>query len=316
VVASAAMKRLGRRLPVWAVLLVAAHAWGSAPVLTGLYRVGNLGIVDFSIQEGRVIGKLKLASGCPVASDVQVVTGNFEGTVFVGEVLLCQDGPSCAEKKYPVLGVAHDDSVVATVKLDTGCHSSALNDRQLAIVPASIDEKRKVLDGVSGSAAAVAAKNTSKKTAEEQATEAFEAGQQALEKGDYSAAREAFGRAVAYDDAKWYLHFGLGVARVHLADPTGAIESLERALALAVRSKTDASMLSQIHYNLACAHTALGHKKEAIASLRTMSRLPPNPEIVDRIDSDTDLAGLRAEPEFRKVVAELRVAREKTRKPK
>lgn len=307
---------LRRARLAWLLLLGPGPVLAAAPVLSGLYRVGSLGVVDFSMQEGRVIGRLKVALGCQVPADTQVLTGSFEGTAFAGEILLCQDGPSCGDKKYPFLGIHHDDEVVARVKLDTGCHSPGLDDASLKIVPASMEEKKKALEG-GGSAAAVAAKNsTNKKTAEDLVLEALKSGQQALDQGDYAAARDAFARATSYDDSKWYLHFGLGVARLHLSDPTGARESIERALALALKGKEGPDTLAQLHYNLACTNLALGKKNEAMQSLRAMARLPPVPDIVDHLNTDTDLAALRDDPEFRKLVAELRVAREKTRKPR
>lgn len=312
------MTRLVGRLGGLALFAFAMPVLAAAPVLSGLYRVGDLGVADFSIQEGRVVGKLKAPGACTISPDVQVVTGAFEGSVFVGEVLLCQEGPSCgAEKKYPVLAVWRDDAVVGSVKLDTGCKSAALAARTLKISPASVEEKRKILEGVSGSAAAVAQKNATKKgNTDGQADEALEAGYKALASGDYALARDAFGRAVSYDDSKWAQHFGLGVARLKLGDPSGGLESLDRAVSIATRASVDAQFLTQIEYNQACAQLALGRKKDALGTLKTMSKQGVSADILDALDHDPDMAGLRSEVDFRRIVADMRLAREKARKPK
>ncbi len=311
------MHRVGR-LGGLALLALALPAVAAAPVLSGLYRVGELGVVDFSIQEGRVVGKLKAQGACAISPDVQVVGGAFEGSVFVGEVLLCQEGPSCgAEKKYPVLAVWRDNAVLGNVKLDTGCTSAALSARTLKISPASVEEKRKILEGVSGSAAAVAQKNAGKKgNTDAQADEALEAGYKAMASGDFALARDAFGRAVSYDDTKWGAHFGLGVARLKLGDPSGALEALDRAQAIGLRGNLESQLLTQIEYNQACAQLALGRKKEALGTLRTMGKQGVSADILDALDHDPDLAGLRSEVDFRRIVADMRLAREKARKQK
>lgn len=314
VLACFSMNRRGSNLPALAALLTALPAWGAAPILTGLYRVGRLGIVDFGKSENQFVGTLKQSSACGFPQGVRVVSGSLEGSVFVGEVLLCQDGPSCAERRYPVLGIVHGSAVVAEVKLDPGCRSLALRERTLEIVPATAEERKRVVEEL----ALGGSKNALRKSAEELATDSFSDGDRAMARGDYSAAREAFGRAAAYDDSMWEYHFGLGAARVNLEDPKGALDALNRALSIAQRVRADASSLVQIHYNLACAYAKLGRKKEALESLRTLARLPVSAHVVDSLDGDPHLASLTSDAEFERIVSELRRARprERQRKPK
>ena len=46
------------RLLVWSGLLCATQAAAAPSALTGQYRVGDLGTLDFSLQDGRSIGRL------------------------------------------------------------------------------------------------------------------------------------------------------------------------------------------------------------------------------------------------------------------
>lgn len=323
VVTSPSMKRLEWRLPAWAAVVISAHASGAAPMLTGYYRVGvgKLAVVEFSIPEGAPnsrVGKSKLSSNCAVKPDAQVVTGSLEGNVFVGEVLVCQEGPSCSPRKvFSVLGVVRDDSgaMVATVKPDTNCSSPSLKNFTLELVPATREEKNRVI-GESSTAEAVAkGKKSDEKSDEKQESDGL-AGKEAWNRGDFAAARDAFLLAIANNPGSWEFQLGLGAARIKLADFGGANESLERALTLAQRARAKPSEITDIYYNLACAQAGAGRKKEAIGSLRTMATFPLDSRIVEGIDLDADLASLRSDPEFRRLVGELRTPREKGRKPK
>ena len=135
-----------------------AAAAAPTPVLSGLYSVGELGLVQFSMVDGKVVGKLKSSAQCIFPADTQVVSGVFEGSVFVGNVTLCQTGAGCAvQRSYPMLGVSHDDAIAGWIRLDAPCQSPALDGRSLFFRPATAEEKQKVAS--ESSAAVVAGKN-------------------------------------------------------------------------------------------------------------------------------------------------------------
>jgi len=72
-----------------------------------------------------------------------------------------------------------------------------------------------------------------------------------------------------------------------------ALEPMERAAKLA-------SDYGEVHYDLACIRLAAGLKAEALAALKTALEL--NPKLKKQAVVDNDLMGLRATPEFKKLI--------------
>lgn len=295
-------------------LAFAANAATPAPVLSSVYHVADLGLVDFSMAGGEIIGRYKASGACAFAPDSQVVSGTFEGNVFVGWVAVCQEGLGCdAERKVPLLAVWHGDELLGTVHLSAGCSSPALERNLVLFRPATVDEKKTVIEGTS--AAALATKNA-KKDPVQQLTDMTQAGQQQLERHDYRSARATFESALAYRNDYWPALVGLGVAQVKLKDPSQGLETLDRALTLSQKGGAPAAYTALIHFNIACARAQQGRKKEALNALSVAVKTD-GASVLEDLTTDADLAGLRSDAEFRRLAEQAKTARDRAaRKPR
>lgn len=282
--------------------LVAAQSAEAAttPVLSGLYSVGELGLVQFSLENGKVIGKVRSSAQCVFPPDAQVVTGAFEGGVFIGTVTLCQTGAGCAlQRSYPMLGVAHDDAVAGWIRLEPPCQSPALDGSSLFFRPATTEEKQKVAS--EASAAQVAGKD--KNDPAVQAEEAIVDGMRLLQDSKFGPAREKFRQAMELDDTRWDASNGYGLTQVKLGHPEQALEYFDKALTLAQR-KTSAANVAAVHYNRACAQVAMGDKKGAVATLKTALRVGGVANLIDSLTDDADLNPLRSDADFKRLLAD------------
>src|SRR5438270_7868006 len=128
---------------LFAAALVAGGARAATPTLTGLYRAGELGIIDMqALEGGRMVGRYKGAGSCRFKPEIQVMSGVFEGDVFLGTVFVCQEGPSCEhEKTFPFLAVLHDGALAGDVKLDVGCSSPGLEGKRLNVGVATGEDR-------------------------------------------------------------------------------------------------------------------------------------------------------------------------------
>lgn len=282
------------KLLVWGGLLYACSVTAAPTSLTGLYRVGELGTLDFSVQEGRSVGRFKEGGVCGFAPDTAIVSGVFEGSVFIGSAVLCQIGQACEKtKSAPLLAVWHDDALVASIKLSASCSSLALSDHRLVFSLATAVPKVKA-PGL---------------------RELYKAASEKLSNGDFEAARDQFQRVLSQDDPTYALgaRIGLGVAQVNLKDYGAAVDNLEKATNLAQRLKAN-DVAAEASFNLACAQAQLGRKKDAIASARQAVMLGKPGQYVDQLERDEDLSAIRDEPEFRKLAADARLQRDPRRR--
>ncbi|MFZ5440033.1 MAG: TPR end-of-group domain-containing protein [Myxococcota bacterium] len=288
-----------------ALALVSLTAAAATPTLSGLYAVGELGLVDFSMSDGKIVGKLRSSAQCVFVADTPVVTGSFEGNVFVGTVTLCLEGAGCpAQRSFPVLGVHHDDAVAAWIHLDSGCTSPALEDRKLFLRPATVEEKQRVLGN--SSASAVAAKQV-KGDAAAIAAEAILEGNRLFQDQKFGPAREKFRQAMEADPTRWEAVTGFGLMELKLGFPERALEHFERALTVAGARRASAAQLAQIHYNKACALVATQDDKGAVTSLRQAVKL--GGVTLDDLLNDPDLNPLRKDAGFKALVAEVRTSK-------
>lgn len=132
---------MNSRLVLLAV--VASSAFGADPALSGLYSAGEVGLIEFTSDDGAVVGKLKTGGQCAWQPGTPVVQGGFEGNVFVGQIMLCQQGPSHCQptQNYPLLAVNHRGAVAGFIHLQPGCQSPALDLGSLLIRPATLEER-------------------------------------------------------------------------------------------------------------------------------------------------------------------------------
>lgn len=295
-----------------ALCLLCSTALGG-PALAGLFSGGELGLLDFSTTDGKVVAKFRKGGSCNFRADTQVLTGVFEGNVFVGTVLVCQQGPKCEpEHTYPFLGVWHESTLSGDVKLDSTCQSPGLADKRLNIVIATAEEKLSLRPETNSAALIANSKPISKREQQEMVEKALVLAQKKMKEGDFRAAAQAFERGISYSDENWAAHAGLGVAELNLKNTEKAVTSLQRALQLTKGAKISERDLGDLHYNLACALSRSGQKREALQNLSKAVKMLPAESMVDQLDQDRDLDSLRGDQEFRRMLADARIARERS----
>ena len=294
------------------VLLFWSTAWG-APSFTGLWNAGDLGLLEFSAAvEGKLVAKFKRGGQCNFRPDTQIVTGAFEGNVFIGSVLVCQVGPSCQpEATYPFMAVWHENSLTGDVKLVSSCRSPGLDQKRITIAVATAEDRLQVRQETGSAALIAASKPISKREQQDQAEKTLMAAARKLKEKDFKTASQLFERGIGYNDDNWAAHLGLGVAELNMQIFEKALASMQRALQLTKGARVNDSELGDLHYNLACAQSRSGMKREAMQSLVKAVKLKPQGTIADDLDSDHDLDALRTESDFRRLLADARVARER-----
>jgi hypothetical protein len=294
---------------------VLANAAAAAPAITGLYRAGELGVVDMQTIEGRIVGRYRGGGSCGFKPDIQVISGNFEGGVFLGTVFVCQEGPSCErEKTFPFLAVYHDGALAGDVKLDVGCSSLGLEGRRLNIAMASSEDRFLIArDQEGSSASAIAAKNANKKENEKRAQEAFTEAQVKYMEKNLIAARSALERSITYDDSEWQPYELLGVVELQLNNAAKGLESLQKAVKLATNAKqhiTD-EKTGELFYDLACAYSRNARKRDAVNALRQAFKVGDLGSLLGGLNDERDLDSIREEPEFKRVVADAKANKDK-----
>lgn len=287
--------------------LAGSSVLAATPALTGVYQVGELGLVEFSTEGDSVVGRYRAGGGCGFEPDLKVVTGAFEGGVFVGTVLLCQDGPRCPPRRsFPILAFFRNERMIGSVKFEPGCASRSTDDRRLLFSPATLEEKQILSTAASASDVAMQKGSLDPLAA---AAEAVRAGERRLEAGEYLRARREFDLAVQYDKLNAKAWMGLGVAQIKLGEHEAAIASLQRAQVLIQqREGARSNLFAQAQYNLACVYAQERRKKEAFRALSRAAQLM-GPELLEQLDHDPDLGPIRGEPEFSRLAAELRTQR-------
>lgn len=305
------MGRSCRNVAVAVVLTFACAsfpAWAAAPALApGLYRLGGVGIIDVSVSDGQVVGRLKATEEChEIALDSTVLTGAFEGNLFVGAVTVCQAGASCVpQKSYPFLGFSVDEQLVGSIKLDPGCTSVAIDAGSLQITSATAEDRQKLLGDKGGSAANVAKKDPDARTVESAISEST-----ALVKdGKYTEALAILRAAQASDPDNVSVLYLTGVAHASLRQPRAAVEPFRRAASLARARKLAPRLVGEIHFNLACALAQEKRSKEAIEALSTgFEYAGESGFTLDDLLKNPDLAPIRRDREFQALTARVRLA--------
>ncbi len=287
------------------VLSISVNA--APPELSGFYDAGDLGYVELVQQGSRLIGRVVAGGKCGVTPNINAISGVIEGNVLVATVLLCQEGPKCRPQQvYPWLAVHRNRTLVGRIQFRAGCRSPASSHGQI------------VLRAVTGAEAQGLSQKRTLSAGRGQSTSTarliqgwLEVGQASLNRGDYAAAIDLFRLAVAYDESNAVALLGLGVAQTKLKDAQGAVESLGQAIELSKSSRASATLIAQMYYNLACAESQMGQRREALASLREAIATGGEFQLADELETDPDLIPIRSDPEFRRIVSDAKRAREK-----
>ncbi len=276
---------------VFLLLVLAGPALADARELSGRYVGEGLGAVELSSRDGRVVARYVAGGSCPFQPEQEVLTGTFEGNVLVGTLALCQRGVACQDRTYSVLAFFHPDdrSLVARVKLESGCSSPALQGTLLRLAPAPVEggtpvagEPRRPLDA-----------GTRQKL-----ERALRRGQDAFDRSRFDEAAGFFEEALRYDPGFWAAHFGLGVAEFKRGNTAAAIREYERVRVLEPG-------LADTYYNLACAHARLKDRAQALAFLQqAVERGFDQAEVMAH---DADLGGLfREDLEFQRLLEQVK----------
>jgi hypothetical protein len=275
--------------------------------MNGLYRVGGVGIVDVTVVDGQVVGRLKATEECPdIPLESAVLRGAFEGSLFVGQVTVCQEGANCvAQKAYPFLGFWVDEQLIGSVQLEASCTSPALESGTLLVTSASAEERQRLLGDKPGSATDVAKKGGGQRSSESAIAE----GTELVKNGKYSEALAFLRDAQTQDPDNVSVLYLMGVAYANLKQAKNAVEPFRRAAELGRSRKLAPSLVGEIHFNLARALVQEKRYKEAIAALNsgfdyageagfTLDDLVKNPE----------LAPIRRDKDFQTLTARVRLA--------
>lgn len=296
-----------------AFFAITSSVFAATPNLTGYFRAGELGVVDVSTNDGRLVARYKGIGKCGFKPDMQILSGNFEGDVFLGTVFVCQEGPSCEkEKTFPFFAVYHEGALAGDVKLDVGCASPGLEGKRLNIAVATAED-RLLLTHDGDSASSIAGKNSNKKDLERLAKENATQGLIKMKEQNFTAARNAFERAISYDDSDWKTWSYLGQAELQLGNAAKGLESIQKAIVVAQKARVQltGTEMGDLFYNQACAQSRNGKKREALNSLKSALRVGNAAELIENAQQDGDLAALRDEPEFKKVLADARSKKDK-----
>ncbi|MBK7860560.1 MAG: hypothetical protein IPJ65_18565 [Archangiaceae bacterium] len=303
------------RATVAVAILAAFPTLAAPPALSGLYRAGDLGVVDLqSAEAGRLVARYKGAGSCAFKPEMQVLSGNFEGDVFLGTVFLCQEGPSCdREKVFPFFAVFHEGALAGDVKLDTGCSSRALEGKRLNISMATAEDRLLINQELDNSASSIATKNANRKELEKLARESLTQGLLKLKEQNFAAARTQFERSLTYDDSDWKTWSYLGQVELKLGNVQKGLESIQKAVVVAGKSKphiTDEEM-GDLFYNQSCAQSRNGKKREAVNSLRNALKVGDVATLLPSAQQDPDLDAVREEPDFKRALVDAKNRKDK-----
>jgi hypothetical protein len=290
-----------RRLFIIFAFVAAATALGAEPVLPTSSDWGS-GSVRWQVETGRVRGFLS-GGECPSDGAGPAIEGRWQGDVLVGTVKLCQRGGGCADKAFPLFAfyMHSDGSLVADVKLDKDCSSPALKDGRLVLTAhlsepspqtqtqtsAPKENRREHRRGNSPSS------SNSTQPASATLSGHLARGQQSLDRGDGQAAYDEFMLALDAQEDLAGAYLGLGESEMLMGKPRSALREYRKSLAARPDKVT--------YYNLACAQVKLNSRTEALDSLKKAIEL--GYDNAAALTKDQDLAPLREEPEFQRILA-------------
>ena len=304
------------KVTVAVAFFIAFDAAAATPTITGLYRAGELGVVDMQTTEpGRLVARYKGAGQCAFKPEMQVLAGNFEGDVFLGTVFICQTGPTCEkEKTFPFLAVYHEGALAGDVKLDVGCESPGLEGKRLNIAVATAEDRLLISQDGDNSASSIAGKNANKKELDKAAKESSTQGQIKMKENNFAAARIAFERSITYDDSDWRTWSYLSQVELKLNNVAKGLESIQKAVLVApkARQRPSEAETGELLYNLPARRAATAEARGVELAAQGADGGRRDCARGER-PADPDLDGIREEPEFKKLVTEAKAKKGQAR---
>jgi len=270
----------------------------AGPSLSGNFRADSYGSLELKTEGDHVVGTAVDGGACHFDSQTKVLEGDFEGSVLVARLRVCQTGDMCpAEQTYTVLGFynAADSSVVAYVKLRNGCQSAALprSGRFTMVAAAKVIPEETPTSGTAGSAADLVAKRSPRMEAAKQASQR---GEQLYKQNQFAEAVKQFKQSLDSDsgDTNWPAYMGRGSSLLKLGQVAAAIRDLERANS-ARRGEPS------LYYMLGCAYAQKRDKAKALDYLGRAVEAGYDLESAASIDKDL-VQALGSDPKFKDLV--------------
>jgi hypothetical protein len=279
----------------------------AAPSLKGIYKASNLGLLDVGVSGGRVVGKFRTSGQCNYSVDEEVLTGKFEGNVFIGNVLVCQTGEGCsgASKLYPFLAIYSGKALVGEVALPEGCTSQGLSDgRRFVLEEATAEEKQQALEPAKPVSDKIP-RNANKREREAIAEREFRAASDHFNKGRYKLAADGFEVAVAANEAWGLPVMMLGVCKVKLQKWKEGKALIDKGLKMSGKTVSP-ELRALANYSLAVVADANGQRGDAFALMKSAVGLTSEPgAMVTELKKDPDLSGFRSDAQYKQFLADL-----------
>ena len=270
----------------------------AGPSLSGSFRADGYGLMELTTEGQHVVGTIQEGNGCGFDAQTKVLEGDFEGSVLVARLRVCQTGDMCpAEQTYNVLGFynAAANSVMAYVKLRNGCQSAGLprSGRFMLVANAQAIPEETPTSGTAGSAADLVAKRGSRMDLAKQASRQ---GPELDEQKQYAEAVTQIKASLDIDsgDTNWPAYMGRGSSLLKLGQVAPAIRDLERANS-ARRGEPS------LYYMLGCAYAAKRDKVKALDYLGRAVEAGYDLELAASNDKDL-VQALGNDPKFKELV--------------
>ncbi|MBN8467113.1 hypothetical protein JYJ95_11345 [Corallococcus exiguus] len=108
--------------------------------MNSTYQADAFGPIELRSDGEHLVGTAPAGGPCqrPVAE--QILTGDFQGNVFLGELTLCQTGDTCTpSRSFPVMLVynVEERALGGVVKLEDSCESPALPKSRMLVLRAT-----------------------------------------------------------------------------------------------------------------------------------------------------------------------------------
>ncbi|MFL5344639.1 MAG: tetratricopeptide repeat protein [Hyalangium sp.] len=281
-----------------AFFLVPGLAAAGLP-LSGSYRADSYGTLALKTEGEHVSGRVVEGGPCHFDAQREVLVGDFEGSVLVARLTVCQTGSMCpAEQTYPVLGFYNeeDSTLVAHVRLREGCQSLGLQKSgRFILVPLNAaGSPAETPAGGSGAVQDPPGKRGARNV--EAAKQASQRGDQFYKAHKWDEAAAQFKQSLDYDsgDSNWPAYLGRGSSLLKMSQVNLAIKDLEKAHSANPQN-------GFILYMLGCAYAQKRDKPKALDYLKRAVSAGYELHAVAEHDQDLTHA-LGNDPQFKDLV--------------